>query len=528
VRKVIFLFAGLLSASTCQAEATCEPNITGDINGDCIVDFNDFAQMASNWFEVENPGPNVVQEWEGRYDGTGNGDDRAQAIAIDSNNNIYVTGKSVGDGTVSDYVTIKYGPDSNIPLWIATYNGPNNNTDYAHAIALDSDDNVYVTGEDWGNGTFHDYATIKYAPESNEPVWVARYNGTANVDDSAKAIVIDNSNNIYITGYSIGSGGTSRNSVTIKYDAEGNELWIAIYGSGEEYYCSTEAMAIDAQDNIYVTGYLQQQSQSSDYFTIKYNADINQAVWTASYNGPGNGNDTAVAIAVDNNNNIYVTGRSKGTVTGDDYATIKYDINGNEIWAARYNGPEGNNNDSASAIVIDSNDNIYVTGASCDSNGRWDYATIKYTPDSNISVWVARYNGTGDKEDLARDVVIDSNNNIYVTGESFGSGTDYDYATVKYDQDGNEIWAARYNGPGTSRSGAEAIAVDSNNNVYVTGYSGDATKDYVTVKYLPDYTYTAQLDGDLNDDGKVDLFDLKILASNWLECNLEPQSACWE
>jgi len=62
----------------------------------------------------------------------------------------------------------------------------------------------------------------------------------------------------------------------------------------------------------------------------------------------------------------------------------------------------------------------------------------------------------------------------------------------------------------------------------VTGYSGDATKDYVTVKYLPDYTYTAQLDGDLNDDGKVDLFDLKILASNWLECNLEPQSACWE
>lgn len=230
-----------------------------------------------------------IERWVAHYNGPGSGCDDADPLVVDNSGNIYVTGQSLGSGT--DFCTIKYGPDSNIPLWVARYNGPNNNSDYAYAIALDSNNNIYVTGEDWGNGTFHDYATIKYAPESNEPVWVARYNGPANADDSAEAIAVDSDNNIYVTGYSIGSGGTTRDSVTIKYDTEGSELWIAKYGSGNGYY-KTKDIVIDSQDNIYVTGYLQQ-GMSTDYFTIKYSADSNQPVWMNKYNGPGNSDDSA-------------------------------------------------------------------------------------------------------------------------------------------------------------------------------------------------------------------------------------------
>ncbi|MBA7633956.1 hypothetical protein ES703_41527 [subsurface metagenome] len=72
--------------------------------------------MASDWLEVGTLEPNVVQEWVDRYNGPGNGDDSAKAIAIDSNNNVYVTG--YGEGVAKDYATIKYSPDSNIRVWM--------------------------------------------------------------------------------------------------------------------------------------------------------------------------------------------------------------------------------------------------------------------------------------------------------------------------------------------------------------------------------------------------------------------------
>jgi hypothetical protein len=65
---------------------------------------------------------------------------------------------------------------------------------------------------------------------------------------------------------------------------------------------------------------------------------------------------------------------------------------------------------------------------------------------------------------------VDGSGNVYVTGYSLGSGTNGDYATIKYDPDGNQVWVAHYNGPASGDDQACAIAVDGSENVYVTGY----------------------------------------------------------
>ncbi len=87
--------------------------------------------------------------------------DYAYAIALDNLGNIYVTGVSWGSGTDYDYATVKYD-SSGVEQWVERYNGPGNGSDVARAIALDNSGNIYVTGVSWGSGTDYDYATIKY------------------------------------------------------------------------------------------------------------------------------------------------------------------------------------------------------------------------------------------------------------------------------------------------------------------------------------------------------------------------------
>jgi len=101
------------------------------------------------------------------------------------------------------------------------------------------------------------------------------------------------------------------------------------------------------------------------------------AAWVASYNGPGNNDDQVNAIKVDGQGNVYVTGQSSGNGKGFDYATIKYNADGQQQWLARYNGPLGGQ-DMATAIAVDESDNVYVTGRSPGAGTAEDYATIKY------------------------------------------------------------------------------------------------------------------------------------------------------
>jgi len=315
--------------------------------------------------------------------------------------------------------------------WIGLYNG-GNGFDVAYATALDGSGNAYVTGSSVGpgncpNSICNDYATVKYDASGTQQ-WVARYNGPASDDDHASAIAVDASGNVYVTGASIGTTWPDYDYATIKYDASGNQLWVA------------------------------------------------------RYNGPSNSNDYGHAIGIDGSGNVYVTGSSIGS-SGFDYATVRYDSSGQQQWVARYNGP-GNEDDEPYAMAVDPSGNVYVTGYSTGSDSGYDYTTIKYDA-SGTETWVARYNGAANLLDIAYAIALDASGNVYVTGWSVGLGTGYDYATVKYDSSGQEKWVARYNGTGNDDDQAYAIAVDASANVYVTGYSigSDGVSDYTTIKY---------------------------------------------
>jgi len=416
-------------------------------------------------------------EWIAVYNGTGNDQDQANALAVDPAGNVYVTGGSRGSGTYYDYVTIKYDRHGN-QLWVARYNGTGGRSDIANALAVDPAGNVYVTGLSYGIGTYNDYATIKYDSHGNE-LWVARYNHFL---DRANALAVDPAGNVYVTGMSYGN--THNDYATIKYDSHGNELWVARYDGPVNNYDAARALAVDPAGNVYVTGMSYGIGTSTDYATIKYDSHGNE-LWVARYDGTGNGYDQVNALAVDLAGNVYVTGGSRGSGIYYDYATIKYDRHGNQLWIVRYDGT-GGMSDIARALAVDLAGNVYVTGESSGIWRHYDYVTIKYDRHGN-QLWIARYNGTGNGQDWAQALAVDPAGNVYVTGESWGRGTYYDYATIKYDRHGNQLWAARYDGTGYSFDGATALAVDPAGNVYVTGYGNSRDywtyDDYVTIKY---------------------------------------------
>jgi len=449
----------------------------------------------------------VIEEWVARYNGPANYDDYAEAVTVDYLGNVYVTGRSFGNGTHYDYATTKYDSDG-LEQWVARYDGPGNYNDTPKAIAVDPFGNVYVTGHSYGDQTSSDYATIKYNQDGIEQ-WVARYNGPGNGNDLVFAMSVDSAGNVYVTGESYDEY-SRLDYTTIKYDGNGRRLWAATYNGPGNYNDSARAITVDALGNVYVTGCSYSDSYSrEDYATVKYNSSGHQ-LWAARYAGPSgpphSAYDVGTAVATDNQGNVYVTGYSDGRDTSYDYATIKYDSNGNELWTARYDGL-GSEYDYAHAITLDSSDNVYVTGYSNNGGTGQDYATVKYDPLGN-QLWTAIYNGPSNNNDRASSILVDSSDNVYVAGYSHDWGTSIDYTTIMYDLAGNELWVAIYDGPEytgtvvteapdgdgpiTSTAGPEtdcdyayALSIDKSGNIYVTGgsFGIDTRYDFATIKY---------------------------------------------
>ena len=341
-----------------------------------------------------------------------------------------MTGSS-GGPHYFDYATIKYNT-SGVQQWVAYYDGPGNFNDYATALVVDAAGNVYVTGSSEGSSTSHDYATIKYNA-SGVQQWVTRYNGPISSVDRASALAVDAAGNVYVTGYSLVSitSYDYANYATIKYNASGVQQWVARYGVPGNSGDQATALAVDAIGNVYVTGSSRVSSTSYyDYATIKYNASGVQQ-WVARYDGPGNSDDYATALAVDAAGNVYVTGSSIGSSTSYDYATIKYNVSGVQQWVTRYDGP-GNSDDQAKALAVDAAGNVYVTGYSNSLSTLHDYAKIKYNA-SGVQQWVARYNGLGNSNDQATALAVDATRNVYVTGTS-GRNNGTIYTTIGYFQ----------------------------------------------------------------------------------------------
>jgi hypothetical protein len=448
------------------------------------------------------------QQWANRVDGPGHFEDRANAIVADANDNSYVTGSfclaasTTGTPpqtqcTSTALLVVKYDETGKV-VWQdqVTTNGKSWQT-AGTAIALDGAGNVYVTGTgDSGQAiplnpgiTAGELVTIKYSP-AGQRLWLSTHVNSAGGISGSAAIKVDPGGNSYIAGNFLRpSGSQGAGMAAIKYDASGHQLWEADFtapgGPGPTVF--PLGLAVDAQGNLYVVG----NSNNNGLYPVNYGgftakfSTNGSLLW--SENSATFSND---AIALDSAGNAYVTGvEADGVSLGQDNPgteefVIKYAPAGNHVWKADYQTP-GATTGVGNAIALDANGNVYTasrTIAPANPSGS-DYSTVKFDA-TGKALWEALFNGIGNGKDSPVALALDSSANVYVTGQSTGSGTGTDYATVEYDTSGKQLGVARYNGPQNLADVPAGIAFGSKM-IFVTGGSQGAgpQDDWATVAY---------------------------------------------
>ena len=148
------------------------------------------------------------------------------------------------------------------------------------------------------------------------------------------------------------------------------------------------------------------------------------------------------------------------------------------LWDKGYNGSPVNYADLAKAVAVDGSGNVVVTGTS-QKEYYEDCYTAKYAAADGTLLWEKRYPGASHNNgpNSVTAMAVDGNGNVVVTGTSYGS-TSYDFYTAKYAAaDGALLWEQRYNGPANGNDGATSLALGPDGMVAVTGSSSG---DYLT------------------------------------------------
>jgi hypothetical protein len=361
--------------------------------------------------------------------------------------------------------------------WAKSMGGTN--VDAAYDLALDASGNVYTTGQ---------------------------FRGTADLDPGAGTANFT----------APGSGGWPDAYVT-KMDAAGNFVWakqiggttidqgtaVSVDASGNVYVCGDFSGTVDFDPGAGVYNLTAGSAGYQDFFVMKLDASGN-FLWAKSFGGTLS--DYAYGLALTSTNQVVVTGLFQNTVDFDpgagtvnlvspgltDVFVLKLDSNGNYVWAGAI---AGTNTESGNDVVIDASDNILLTGRFAGTtdfdpgagtynlvsqSATHDIFICKLTSAGNFS-WAGKIGGAS--VDYGQGIATDPSGNVYVTGffESLnvdfniGAGTNNlssglrDAFVLKMDASGNYLWAKSFQGSPSQTEEGEAVAVDANGNVYVTG-----------------------------------------------------------
>ncbi len=297
-----------------------------------------------------------TQQWLKTYNGSGSSYDAGGAIVVNAaGNNVFICGGAMTTSTLGDFVTINYNAANGTQNWVSTYNY-NGNYDVAAKIQLTglNGTSVQVSGGVQHSSTVWKYAIVSYSGSNGAMIGSPSISGnnTGTIDELGDICEDASQTYTYVAG-SVNNTATGTGydyKIAKLLNSNLSIVWERTWNGADNLDDKAADIIIDASGNVYVTGYTSTSLQDKNYATVKYNSS-GMLQWTKYHNGAGNKRDEATAIAIDAANNVYVTGTSN-TGSSQDYYTIKYKPDNTVVWEKNYNGLD-NGLDKAYDVVVD-------------------------------------------------------------------------------------------------------------------------------------------------------------------------------
>jgi uncharacterized delta-60 repeat protein len=433
--------------------------------------------------------------------------DTVNAIAVDGSGNVYITGSTFSSGAGNyDILIAKYNTSGTIQ-WQRTLGGAS--SDQGYGIAVDGSGNLYIIGSTTSSGAGGQdvliaklpadgsltgtYGAFTYATSgltnatssltaatstltaSTPYWWIATLGGA--LEEQAYSIAVDGSGNVYVTGYTFGSGAGNSDVLIVKYDTSGTIQWQRTLGGANQD--GGYGIAVDGSGNVYIAVYTGSSGAgNADVLIAKYDTS-GTIQWQRTLGGASN--DYGFGIAVDGSGNVYVTGLTESS--GGALANVliaKYNSSGTIQWQITLGGA---NQDVGYDIAVDGSGNAYIIGYTASSGaGNSDVLIVKYDTSGTIQ-WQRTLGGVSD--DVGRSIAVDGSGNVYISGYTTSSGAGgADVLIAKYNTSGTIQWQRTLGG--ANYDYGYGIVVDGSGNVYITGTtssSGAGSLDVLIVKY---------------------------------------------
>jgi len=244
----------------------------------------------------------------------------------------------------------------------------------------------------------------------------------------------------------------------------GDTLWQRTYAGSDALHDHGIAVITNNTGDVFVAATVNNTGNDLDFALIKYDVD-GDLVWDATWNGPAGREDVPVGLALDGSGGIYVCGASWTSPSFTDMTLVKFNASGGLAWSATYD--HAGLIDAAIGVTIDEQDNPIIVGISAPSTLSWDIAALMYDGETGDGLDTMRISLPGIGLHKATAWAIDEAGSLLMTG-SYHNGTDRNIQTLKLTPGFTIGWLQTFGGTGHPDQGL-AVTTDAAGNVYVCG-----------------------------------------------------------